>query len=141
MTNPTTENIKNVEIAVVGESNRSATNMKIKSAISATITTIPTITYFETLEDAEQDITPTRILKLTTSYTCNATCVSCGAGASSSWAQLDRQTDPTIPIKKYKFIDIEKIKQDVDFKELKMLWFSINNSCSLAEILSIGYPS
>jgi len=73
------------------------------------------------MEDATHGITSTRILKLTTSYTCNATCVSCGAGASSSWAQLDRQTDPTIPIKKYKFIDIEKIKQGVDFKELKML--------------------
>lgn len=72
-------------------------------------------------KDAESGDTTTRILKLTTSYTCNATCVSCGPNASSSWGQLHTRMFPDIPVNNYKFIDVEKIKQDVDFKELKML--------------------
>jgi organic radical activating enzyme len=61
------------------------------------------------------------MLKLFTSYTCNATCVSCSSNASSSWAQLDRQSDSSIPIEKYQHVDLDKIKTKVDFKELKML--------------------
>ena len=61
------------------------------------------------------------MLKLSTSYTCNATCISCNSGSSSSWSQMDHQTNPMIPLKKYQFIDLDKIKTKVDFKELKML--------------------
>jgi sulfatase maturation enzyme AslB (radical SAM superfamily) len=61
------------------------------------------------------------MLKLLTSYTCNATCVSCNSGASSSWAQLDHQIDSSIPLGKYKFVDLDNIKTKVNFKELKML--------------------
>lgn len=61
------------------------------------------------------------MLKLITSYTCNATCISCNASASSSWAQLNRRDNPEIQLDSYKFIDIDKIKTKVDFKELKML--------------------
>jgi len=61
------------------------------------------------------------MLKLLTSYTCNATCVSCNSSASSSWAQLDHQADSSIPLKKYKFIDLDNVKTKVNFKELKML--------------------
>ena len=61
------------------------------------------------------------ILKLFTSYTCNATCVSCNSSSSSSWAQLNHQTDPNIPLRKYQFIDIDNIKTKVDLKKLKML--------------------
>lgn len=61
------------------------------------------------------------MLKLLTSYTCNATCVSCDSGASSSWGQLNHRINPAIPIVPTKFVDIEKIKEKVNFKELKML--------------------
>ena len=61
------------------------------------------------------------MLKLFTSYTCNATCISCGSGASSSWLQLNHQINPKISLKKYKFIDLDKVKAQIDFKELKML--------------------
>lgn len=61
------------------------------------------------------------MLKLLTSYTCNATCVSCNASASSSWSQLNHRANPTIPITPTKFVDLKKIKEKVDFKELKML--------------------
>jgi len=78
------------------------------------------------LESIKQDAIDDKLndilmLKLLTSYTCNATCVSCNSSASSSWAQLNHQTNPEIPLRKYKFIDIDKIKTKVDFKELKML--------------------
>jgi organic radical activating enzyme len=61
------------------------------------------------------------MLKLLTSYTCNATCVSCNSNSSSAWAQLNHQIDPSVPRGKYQFVDLDKIKTKVDFKELKML--------------------
>ena len=61
------------------------------------------------------------ILKLFTSYTCNATCISCGPAASSSWAQLIKRDNPDIRLNSYKFIDVDKIKTKVNLKELKML--------------------
>jgi sulfatase maturation enzyme AslB (radical SAM superfamily) len=61
------------------------------------------------------------MLKLITSYTCNATCISCNSGASSSWAQLNHQTNSKIPLGKYQSVDLDKVKTKVDFKELKML--------------------
>lgn len=72
-------------------------------------------------QDAEQGVEKTLMLKLMTSYTCNATCVSCGSASSSSWAKLDRKIDKSIPIKKYQFIDLDKIYKDIDFANLKTL--------------------
>lgn len=72
-------------------------------------------------QDAEQGRHSTLMLKLLTSYTCNATCVSCNSGASSSWSQLNHRVNPSIPIFKTKFVDIDLIKQKVNFAELKML--------------------
>lgn len=61
------------------------------------------------------------ILKLFTSYTCNATCVSCNSANSSSWHQLNKKMFSIVPEKKYKFVNIESIKQQINFKNLKML--------------------
>lgn len=61
------------------------------------------------------------MLKLLTSYTCNAMCVSCNENSSSSWYQLNNKTFNIKAEKKYKFIDIDSIRQDVDFKELVAL--------------------
>lgn len=69
----------------------------------------------------EGKLTRILMLKLLTSYTCNATCVSCNSVASSSWAQLDHQTDSSIPLGKYKFINLDNVKTKVDFSKLKML--------------------
>jgi hypothetical protein len=63
------------------------------------------------------------ILKLYTSNVCNATCVSCGPMASSSWSQLMHRTYPIVPLEKYKLVNLEKVKDKVDLKELKMLNF------------------
>lgn len=67
------------------------------------------------------DTNDVQMLKLITSYTCNAACVSCSSAHSSFWSTVERRVDKTIPIKKYSFIDIEKIKTQVDFKNLKTL--------------------
>jgi len=72
-------------------------------------------------QDAEHGKNSILMLKLLTSYTCNATCVSCGPGSSSSWSQLNHRTNPTIPIQRSTFVDIDLIKQKVNFAELKML--------------------
>ena len=61
------------------------------------------------------------MLKLLTSYTCNATCISCNSVSSSKWGELEQHINPTAVQQKYKFIDIDYIKQKVDFKNLKML--------------------
>jgi 4Fe-4S single cluster domain len=72
-------------------------------------------------QSAEHDNNSVLMLKLFTSCTCNATCVSCNSGASSSWSQLNHRVNPSIPILKTKFVDIDLIKQKVNLKELKML--------------------
>lgn len=72
-------------------------------------------------QDAEQGLDSILMLKLITSYTCNATCVSCNEGNSSSWSQLNHRMNPSMPIRNSRFIDIDTIKQKVNFKELKML--------------------
>lgn len=61
-----------------------------------------------------------RMLKLLTSYTCNATCVSCNEHSSSSWYDLKKR-HLTVPIQNYKFVDLDWVKQQVDFKELVCL--------------------
>jgi len=72
-------------------------------------------------QDAAQGMEKTLMLKLLTSYTCNATCVSCNSGSSSSWAQLDRKRNPKLEIKKYQFIDLDKVYQEIDFSSLVTL--------------------
>ena len=63
------------------------------------------------------------LLKLITSYTCNATCVSCGPGSSSSWQELSKKINIPILYDSYKKIDIAKIQQQVDFSKLIALSF------------------
>lgn len=72
-------------------------------------------------QDARNGKSEIVMLKLTTSYTCNATCVSCNSKSSSSWHQLDKKIFNIVPEKKYKFINIESVQKKVDFKNLKML--------------------
>jgi organic radical activating enzyme len=72
-------------------------------------------------QDAEDNKAETLMLKLLTSYTCNAMCVSCNEHASSSWYQLKKKMFEIVPEKKYKFVDIDAVKQEINFKNLKML--------------------
>ena len=87
----------------------------------------------------------TQILKLTTSYTCNSACVTCNSNVSSFWNTVERRIDKTIPIKKYNFIDVELIKTQVDFKNLKILsllggepLLEKNNFVLLQHLIDIG---
>lgn len=72
-------------------------------------------------EDAKKGNNEILMLTLLTSYTCNATCVSCNSGLSSSWYQLEKKMFDIVPEKKYKFVDIDAVKQQVNFRNLKTL--------------------
>lgn len=72
-------------------------------------------------QDAEHGKNSIIMLKLLTSYTCNATCVSCNSDSSSSWSQLNHRINPAIPIQRSTFVDVNLVKQKVNFSELKML--------------------
>lgn len=72
-------------------------------------------------QDAAQGLEKTLMLKMMTSYTCNAACVSCNAGASSSWAKLDYKENPKLGMKKYQFIDLDKVYNEIDFSSLVTL--------------------
>jgi len=72
-------------------------------------------------QDAIKEQNKILMLKLLTSYTCNATCVSCNDYASSSWSQLNHRINTVYKISRSKSVDIDKIKQKINFAELKML--------------------
>jgi len=74
-------------------------------------------------QDARNGASSVKILRLETSYTCNATCVYCGPHFSSSWGQLKSRMYPEIPIQKYQSIDLELLKQQFDLAEIKLLFF------------------
>lgn len=61
------------------------------------------------------------MLKIHTSFTCNATCVPCNATASSSWNSLNKKINPSLPSLQHHVIDFEKIKNQVDFSALVSL--------------------
>jgi hypothetical protein len=97
------------------------------------------------VKESTVDSGDTQILKLTTSYTCNSACVTCNSSASSFWNTVERRIDNTIPIKKYSFIDVEAIKTQVDFKNLKILsllggepLLEKNNFVLLQHLIDIG---
>jgi len=60
-------------------------------------------------------------LKVNTSYVCNGACVYCDSNASSYWNTIERRMDKTIPIKAYKFIDLDAVTRRVDFSKLTTL--------------------
>ena len=72
-------------------------------------------------QDAEHGKNSILMLKLHTSYTCNATCVSCSPIHSSGWSQLNHRMNPTIPIQRSTSVDIDSVKQKINLAELKML--------------------
>ena len=97
------------------------------------------------VQESTVDSGDVQILKLTTSYTCNSACVTCNSGVSSFWNTVERRIDKTIPIKKYSFIDVELIKTQVDFKNLKILsllggepLLEKNNFVLLQHLIDIG---
>lgn len=72
-------------------------------------------------QDAVDGKSNTLMLKLFTSYTCNATCVSCNSSSSSSWHQLNKKIFNIVPEKKYKCVDINSVREHVNFKDLVSL--------------------
>lgn len=97
------------------------------------------------VQESTVESSNTQILKLTTSYTCNSACVTCGSNASSFWNTIEQRIDKTIPIKKYSFIDVDQIKTQIDFKNLKILsllggepLLEKNNFLFLQHLIDIG---
>ena len=72
-------------------------------------------------QDAIKQGETIKMLKLLTSYTCNAMCVICNPSASSSWNVLAQKMNPLFPINHYQFVDIKRVKQQVDFRNLAAL--------------------
>lgn len=66
---------------------------------------------------------PMLSLNLMTSSVCNATCVSCGSGCSSSWAELERRMFPSIPIQRVSPVDVDSVFDSYNMAELKFLSF------------------
>jgi sulfatase maturation enzyme AslB (radical SAM superfamily) len=75
------------------------------------------------LADIMQDAVEenTLMVKLISSFTCNASCVYCNSGSSSYWHTIERRIDKTIPIKSYEFIDLDKVQREIDFGKIKIL--------------------
>lgn len=97
------------------------------------------------MQESTTDTDQTRMLKLITSYTCNAACVTCSSDSSSLWNTVERRIDKTIPIRKYSFVDIEQIKTQIDFKNLKTLslisgepLLEKNNFLILQHLIDVG---
>jgi len=79
--------------------------------------------------------------KIDTSNACNSTCVTCGSGASTSWAKLEEQNN-IIPTTSWN-LDINDI--DIDYANAKMLGFrggepllSQTNFAVLEKLLDAG---
>jgi len=72
-------------------------------------------------QDAIKQGETIKMLKLLTSYTCNAMCVICNPSASSSWNVLAQKMNPLFPINHYQLVDIKRVKQQVDFRNLAAL--------------------
>jgi sulfatase maturation enzyme AslB (radical SAM superfamily) len=72
------------------------------------------IRYIE--EDARSGKFSTILVKILTSNTCNATCITCGSSASSAWAVLEKKIN--IVPQKSSSMTKEFIDQKLNFKEL-----------------------
>lgn len=74
-------------------------------------------------EAAKAGSVPMLSLNLMTSTVCNATCVSCGSGCSSSWAELERRMFPQIPIQRVDPVSVDSVFESFDMANLKFLSF------------------
>lgn len=86
-----------------------------------------------------------KMLKLFASYTCNGACAYCSSDSSSFWNVIEKRTNKTIPIKNYKLIDLDHVKEKVDFSKLSTLsllggepLLEKNNFSFLKELISVG---
>ena len=62
-----------------------------------------------------------RMLKIDTSNTCNATCVTCSSDASSSWAALERKNN-IVPNKTWR-IRYDNFKHTLDYSNIQVISF------------------
>ena len=73
------------------------------------------------LDDCNQGRYGISMLKISTNSTCNATCVTCNSGASSSWGTLERKNNVR-PLKSWK-IDLQNFPYKLDHSRLRAAAF------------------
>jgi hypothetical protein len=73
------------------------------------------------LEESQQGKNSIRHYKIDTSNTCNATCITCGAGSSSSWADLLKKTGQQVP-RNWQIVP-EKIDSNIDYTTARLITF------------------
>ena len=79
------------------------------------------VTIQSLLDDCNQGQYGISMLKISTNNTCNATCVTCNSGSSSSWATLERKNNVR-PLKSWK-IDLQNFPYKLDHARLRVAAF------------------
>jgi hypothetical protein len=86
-----------------------------------TLSFLQNVTTQSLLEDCEQDRYGIKMLKIDTSNTCNATCVTCGSGSSSAWAALERKNN-IVPESNWRIL-FNEFGQQLDYSNIKAVSF------------------
>jgi hypothetical protein len=86
-----------------------------------TLSFLQNVTIQSLLEDCEQDRYGVKMLKIDTSSTCNATCVTCGSGSSSAWGALERKNN-IVPENNWR-IPYDEFTQWLDYSDIKAVSF------------------
>jgi molybdenum cofactor biosynthesis enzyme MoaA len=86
-----------------------------------TLSFLQNVTTQSLLEDCKQDRHGVKVLKIDTSSTCNATCVTCGSGSSSAWSALERKNN-IVPENNWR-IPYDEFTQWLDYSGIKAVSF------------------
>lgn len=86
-----------------------------------TLSFLQSVTIQSLLDDCEQDQYSVKMLKIDTSNTCNATCITCGSGSSSAWAALERKNN-TVPESNWR-IPYDEFDHWLDYSNIKVVSF------------------
>jgi hypothetical protein len=86
-----------------------------------TLSFLQNVTIQSLLEDCEQDRYGVKMLKIDTSSTCNATCVTCSSGSSSAWGALERKNN-IVPENNWR-IPYDEFTQWLDYSDIKAVSF------------------
>ena len=86
-----------------------------------TLSFLQSVTIQSLLKDCEQDQYSVKMLKIDTSNTCNATCVTCGSRSSSAWAALERKNN-IVPESNWRIL-YDEFDQQLDYSNIKAVSF------------------
>lgn len=108
-----------------------------------TLSLVEDTTIQSLLEQCQRGQYSVKMVKIDTSNTCNATCVTCGSGLSSAWASLERKNN-IVPRNNWR-ISRDKLDHQLDYSNIKMVSFrggepflSLTNFDILDQIIEHG---